>query len=103
MEIKSREVEIEINKLAQRVGGTFASELGFHKMQNYLKGLLWKEERKNGWQMGEYLGDRAGYTLQQFIYRGRFSADRLRNELRGYVGENFDEEDGEFVIDETGF
>jgi SRSO17 transposase len=41
--------------------------------------------------------------LQQFIYRGRFSADDLRDELRSYVGEELGEEDGTIVMDDTGF
>lgn len=103
MEIKNREEESEINKLTNRLGEIFANEAGLQKMQNYLKGLLGKVERKNGWQLAEYLGDSTPYALQQFIYRGRFSANSLRDGLRGYVAENLGEEDGVLVIDETGF
>ena len=41
--------------------------------------------------------------MQQFIYRGKYSADGLRNELRDYVRENLGEEEGVLVLDETGF
>jgi len=53
--------------------------------------------------MSEYLGERTPYSIQQFIYRGRYSADGLRDELRGYVSENLGEDDGTMVVDETGF
>jgi SRSO17 transposase len=53
--------------------------------------------------MAEYLGETTPYSIQQFIYRGRFNADDLRNELREYVNENIGEENGIIVIDETGF
>jgi len=43
------------------------------------------------------------YVMQQFLYRGQFSADELRNELRGYVSEKLGDEDGVLVVDETGF
>jgi SRSO17 transposase len=72
-------------------------------MQNYLRGLLGNAERKNGWQVSEYLGEETPYTIQQFIYRGRFSADELRDKLMGYVNENLGDENGVLVIDETGF
>jgi SRSO17 transposase len=41
--------------------------------------------------------------MQQFIYRGQYSADNLRDELRGYVNEKLGDEDGVLVVDETGF
>lgn len=103
MEIKDREVQNGFNELAQRLGKVFASDAGFKTMQNYLKGLLGNAERKNGWQMSEYLGESTPYALQQFLYRGRFSADGLRDELRSYASEKLGEEDGVLVVDETGF
>jgi len=103
MEINQQEYEAEFMSLSLRLGEEFASECGFQNMRNYLRGLLGSAERKNGWQLAEYLGKNTPYSIQQFIYRGKYSADGLRNELRGYVGENIGEEDGVFVIDETGF
>ena len=103
MEIDQRKYETEYNGLANRVGKVFASEAGFKNMQNYLRGLLGSAERKNGWQLAEYIGNETPYSIQQFIYRGRYSADELRDELRDYVKENLGEEEGILVIDETGF
>jgi SRSO17 transposase len=71
--------------------------------QNYIKGLLGTAERKNGWQLAEYLGEKTPYSIQQFLYRGRFSADAIRDITRDYVGEKLGEEDGVLVVDETGF
>ena len=53
--------------------------------------------------MAEAVGDTTPYVLQQFLYRGQFSADELRGELRGYVSEKLGDEDGVLVVDETGF
>jgi SRSO17 transposase len=53
--------------------------------------------------MAEYLGERTPYSIQQFIYRGRYSANGLRDELRDYVKDELSEEDGVLVPDETGF
>ena len=103
MDISRGEVEKEYNKLTQRLEMIFASEAGFQNMRKYLKSLLGNAERKNGWQISEYLGETTPYAMQQFLYRGRFSADNLRDELRSYVSENLGEEDGVIVVDETGF
>ena len=77
--------------------------MGFANAKKYMKGLLSEAERKNGWQIAEILGESTPYTLQQFIYRGTYSSNSLRDELRGYVSENLGEEDGVLVADDTGF
>lgn len=66
-------------------------------------GLCGDAERKNSWQIAEYAGEKTPYALQQFLYRGRWSADALRDRLQGYVKTRFGEEDAVMVIDETGF
>jgi len=103
MEIDQGEYEAEFNNLTMRLGEEFASESGFQNMQKYLRGLLGPVERKNGWQMAEYLGEKTPYSIQQFIYRGKYSADGLRDDLRDYVAKNIGDEDGVCVLDETGF
>ena len=103
MEIASREVEEEYNKLMNRIGKVFYGGQGFMNAQKYMRGLLSDAERKNGWQIAENQGESAPYNLQQFIYRGIYSAEELRDELRGYVSEELGEEDGVMVTDDTGF
>lgn len=99
----NKEIQGEFNELSSRIAGEFSSKAGFANAQNYLAGLLGSAERKNGWQLSEYVGENTPYALQQFLYRGRFKADGLRDILRDYVSENFGEEDGVLVVDETGF
>ena len=103
MEIDSREIEQGFNDLMSRLGHVFFSESGFRNARNYLKGLLGPAARKNGWQLAESLGEATPYKIQQFIYRGKYSSDELRDELRTYVSEELGEEDGVVVIDDTGF
>ena len=103
MEVKIREIEGEYNNLMLRIGDVFANERGFRNASNYIKGLMGTAERKNGWQLAEYLGESTPYALQQFIYRGRYEADDLRDKLRGYVGEELGDDEGVAVVDETGF
>jgi SRSO17 transposase len=103
MERNNREIEVEYSKLMNRIGNVFFGELGYKNAQNYIRGLIGSAERKNGWQLSEYIGEKSPEKLQQFIYRGSYSADALRDELRGYVAENIGEEDGVMVVDDTGF
>ena len=103
MEYKEKEVSEEFNRMMNRLADVVPSGAGFRNMQSYLRGLLGNAERKNGWQMSEYLGASTPYALQQFIYRGRFSADNLRDKLRDYASENLGDEEGTLVVDETGF
>ena len=103
MELPGRELEQGFDELVGRIGHVFANESGFRMARNYLRGLLSPIERKNGWQLAECLGDETPYALQQFLYRGKFSADKLRDELRLYAGEKLGEPDGVLVIDDTGF
>jgi len=103
MEIKAREIEAEYNEILCRLSPVFADERGFRNAKNYIKGLLGPIERKNGWQMSEYLGESTPYKLQHFLYSGEFSADELRDKSREYIGEKLGEAEGVLVVDDTGF
>jgi SRSO17 transposase len=103
MDIRAEEYEQEYNELMERLKGVFASVSGFETAQSYARGLLGSAERKNGWQMAEYLGKTTPYSLQQFLYRGRYDADELQGIQREYASEKPGEKDGVLVVDETGF
>jgi len=103
MEINSREINEEFNRMMERIGTVFFGEMGFANAQKYIRGLLGTAERKNGWQMSEITGESTPYKLQQFIYRGAYSANELRDKNREYIGEKIGEPDGVLVADDTGF
>ena len=103
MDIGAGVYEQEYSGLMERIKGVFASLCGYETAQSYVRGLLGSAERKNGWQLAEYLGKTTPYAIQQFLHRGRYSADELRNIQREYVSEKLGEKDGVLVVDETGF
>lgn len=103
MEGYEEKIVIEFKNLLGRISGVFANGSGVRTAENYIRGLLSPIERKNGWQMAESIGSKTPYLLQQFLYRGRYSADSLRDRLRGYVNDNIGGTDGVLVVDETGF
>ena len=103
MERIEKEIGEGFAELIDYIRPIFANRSGLRAAENYLRGLLSPVERKNGWQMSESFGAKTPYLLQQFLYRGRFSADELRNKLRNYVNKKLGESDGVLVVDETGF
>lgn len=103
MEIPTREMDSALFELMNRIAKVFPSEPGFKTARKYIEGLISPIERKNGWQMAEAVGDTTPYALQQFLYRGQFNADGLRDGLRGYVNDQLGDEDGALIVDETGF
>lgn len=93
----------ETEALMEIISKVFASKSGRELAQHYIFGLLGSAERKNGWQLSETLGFQTPYCIQQFLYRGRWSADGLRDSLRQYAVERMGEPSGVLVVDETGF
>lgn len=69
----------------------------------YVRGLIAQVDRKNGWQLADYLGDDTPKNLQHFIARSQWNADEVRDDLQRYVVDHLGDEDGVLVLDETGF
>jgi len=103
MELPTREIESAYLEMMNRIEKVFPSEPSFANAKKYMCGLLSPIERKNGWQMAEAVGETTPYALQQFLYRGQYSANELRDCLRNYVNEKLGDEEGVLVVDETGF
>ena len=103
MEWEEAQVEQGIEKLHEEIKDVYNDRRGQENARKYIMGLLSGVERKNGWQLSEQLGEKTPYALQQFLYRGGWSADKLRDRLRGYVKESLGSTDGVLVVDETGF
>jgi SRSO17 transposase len=72
----------------------------------YVQGLLGRVERKNGWQVSEYLGRETPYGVQRLLGRASWDAEAVRDVLVGYAREHLVAAEGEggvLVVDETGF
>jgi len=66
---------------------------------------LGRVERKNGWQMAEYLGDATPYAIQHLLGRAAWDADAVRDEIYRYARQHIftPDEAGVLIVDETGF
>jgi SRSO17 transposase len=75
------------------------------RAEQYVRALLGNVERKNGWQMSEYLGAEKPYALQHFLGRANWCADAVRDEILRYALRHFlgPGENGVLIVDETGF
>ncbi len=93
----------EFAGVVERIGPRFARAEARRHAADYLRGLLGRVERKNGWQLAEAVGDATPYGLQQFLYRATWDPDAVRDDLRAYVVEQLGDPQGVLVVDETGF
>src|SRR5260370_25918101 len=69
----------------------------------YLRGLLSRAERKNGWQLAEETGYPQPRSIQRVLDRSVWDAAAVRDGLRAYVVAELGAPGGLLVADETGF
>jgi SRSO17 transposase len=93
----------EIETVGERIGDRFARSEPRRRAIGYVRGLLSSAERKNGWQLAEYLGDPTPDGIQHLLARADWDADAVRDDLLAYVTEGLGHPDGVLVVDETGF
>ena len=82
------------------------STIGLHPSlcaAKYMRGLMSLVGRKNGWQLAEAMGDKRPDATQRLLYHAKWEADEARDELQRYIIENWGDEEGIGVVDETGF
>lgn len=91
--------------LMGRVGPCFSRHDLRGRAEGYVRGLLGRVDRKNGWQVAEYLGDEKPYGVQRLLGRARWDAGEVRDEVARYASEHLlaPGEGGVLVVDETGF
>jgi SRSO17 transposase len=93
----------EIEAVGQRIGRHFARREPRQRALGYLRGLLSDAERKNGWQLAEYLGEATPDGVQHLLSRADWDADAVRDDLMPYVHDQLGTPDGVLIVDETGF
>src|SRR5947209_9105902 len=93
----------ELDAVGDRIGRHFARSEPRRRAVGYVRGLLSGVERKNGWQLAEYLGDPTPDGVQHLLARADWDADAVRDDLARYVAEHLGDAGGVLVVDETGF
>ncbi|KVZ10406.1 IS701 family transposase [Burkholderia ubonensis] len=103
MKSLAKEWARELEALHARLANQFSRSESRERSLSYLKGLLGTAERKNGWQLAEWIGDSTPDGVQYLLERARWDADAARDVLRHYVVEQLGAHDAVLVVDETGF
>src|SRR5262245_39176665 len=93
----------ELAAVAAWIGPRFARREPRDRALGYVRGLLSTTERKNGWQLAEYLGDPTPDGVQHLLARADWDADAVGDDLTRYVAEHLGAAGGVLVVDETGF
>src|SRR4051794_24660060 len=96
----------DFDLLMGRVGPCFSRHDLRGRARDYVRGLLGRVDRKNGWQVAEYAGDDTPYGVQRLLGRARWAAGEVRDEVRRYAAEHLlavGDGGGVLVVDETGF
>ncbi|HLI76410.1 MAG TPA: IS701 family transposase [Acidobacteriaceae bacterium] len=93
----------EVAAVGERIGTHFRRSEPRQRAVRYIQGLLGDAQRKNGWQLAEYLGEGTPDGVQHLLARADWDADAVRDDLRRYVVEHLGHPEGVLVVDETGF
>lgn len=95
----------DFEELIVRIGPCFGRHDLRTRAGGYVRGLLSRVDRKNGWQLAEYLGDAKPYGVQRLLGRASWDPHAVRDEVLRYAREHLltDGERGVLIVDETGF
>src|SRR5579884_1567493 len=87
-----------LDALHRRIAGRFGRAEVRARVRRYLAGLVGRVERKNGWQLAEYLGETGPQGVQRLLNAAHWDADAVRDDLRGYVVEQLGAPDAVLVL-----
>jgi len=93
----------DLATLKDRLGALFRRAEPRRQVGLLLEGLIGGADRKNGWQLAEYVGDPAPWRMQALLGRTQWDQEKARDICRDYVAERLGDPFGVLVLDETGF
>jgi SRSO17 transposase len=93
----------ELGDLHLRIATRFYRLEARERAGRYLAGLLGRVDRKNCWQLAEYVKEPTPDGMQRLLSAASWDADLVRDDLRDYVLDHLGQEKAVLVIDETGF
>ena len=93
----------ELERLHARIAPRFARPEPRRRALAYLKGIVSATRRKNGWQLAEHAGESRPDGMQRLLNSTVWDADLVRDDLRTYILERFDDQGAVLVIEETSF
>ena len=103
MEASIKGWQDELVRTHERIADLFARSEVRERSLAYLEGLLSGCERKNSWQVAEWVGEASPYGMQYLLDRSRWDANAVQACLSEYVKDELGSPDAVLVLDETGF
>jgi SRSO17 transposase len=88
--------------LMGQIAGRFGRVEPRRHARDLVLGLLSDLPEKNCWTIAEHAGHATPGRLQHLLARAAWDADKVRDDLRGYVTGHLGDEDAVLVVDETG-
>jgi SRSO17 transposase len=95
--------EREFTVLCERISPLFYRPESREHACQYLRGLLAPLQRKNGWSIAEFSGEKEPKALQRFLNLTPWDADLLRDLTREFAMEHVADSRGVLIADPTGF
>ena len=92
----------QFDEVFGRVAGRFARVELRRRARAFVRGLLADLPRKNCWTIAEHAGDASPDGMQHLLARAVWDADKVRDDVRGYVVEHLGDPEAVLVVDETG-
>ncbi len=94
--------QAELDGLLGRIAGRFARVDLRRRARAFVRGLLADLPRMNCWTIAEHAGDANPDGMQHLLGRAVWDHDKVRDDIRDYVGEHLGDPEAVLVIDETG-
>ena len=98
-----KEWSAEFEEVIARIEPLFVHPNSHKHSEQYLRGLLAPIERKNGWTIAEFVGEKEPKAMQRFLNLAFWDADALRDLVCDYAIEHLNDPRGTLVADPTGF
>jgi SRSO17 transposase len=93
MAVLARGDGIKASLLASGLDDAFALVAGWFfrrevrvRARAFVAGMLSRLERKTGWSLAEYVGEKSPDGIQRLFTAARWDQDAVRDDVRGYVG-----------------
>ncbi|MCG1040929.1 transposase, partial [Mycetohabitans sp. B7] len=98
MKTRAKAWERELVALHARIACQFSRSESRQRSLAYLKALLGGVERKNGWQLAEWMGESTADNVQYLLDRARWDVHAVRDVLRQYVVEQLGATDAVLIV-----
>ena len=84
------------------IAGRFGRVEPRRQARSLLLGLLSDVDTRSCWQLAEQAGDASPHGMQRLLGEAVWDANRVRDDLRGYVVDALGDPDGVLILDDTG-